>query len=345
MINIGINGLGRIGKSILLQGLEKNNLKIKSINVPGYNIEKIASYLSHDSAHYKIQPPNVEIIDNNKLKINEHEVTLLDKRKPDPNMWKETESEYVFETTGKFLTSEKAKQHNSNYFIMCAPSKDKTPQFLYNGNHLHYKGEKIVSNSSCTTNCLVPLIKILHDKYKISSCNFITIHAVTGSQNVLDGVHLKKRTHRSILNNIIPHTTGASKSAIKILPELNGKIFGTSVRIPTNNVSMIDLNVKLDVDTSVEEILTNLRKKEEIQVNDDEHLVSSDFMTSTCPTIVDSAACMKMSPYEYKFTIWYDNEWSYSAQALRLLNHMYTVNNVKSSKKESVHIPPKYSVV
>lgn len=345
MIHIGINGLGRIGKSILLQSLEKNNLKIKSINVPGYNIEKIASYLSHDSAHYKINPPNVEILDNDKLKINEHEVTLLNKRTPDSNMWKKHSVDYVFETTGKFLTSEKAKLHNSNYFIMCAPSKDNTPQFLYNGNHLQYRGEKIISNSSCTTNCIVPLIKILHDKYKIDSCNFITVHAATGSQNVLDGVHLKKRTHRSILNNIIPHTTGASKSAIKILPDLHGKIFGTSVRVPTNNVSMIDLNVKLNVDTSIEKILQDLRKKEEIQVNDDEHLVSSDFMTSTCPTIVDSAACMKMSPYEYKFTIWYDNEWSYSTQALKLLDHIYMVNNVKSWKEESIHIPPKYSVI
>lgn len=340
MIQLGINGFGRIGKSILLQALEHTNIKVKSINVPGYNVEKIASYLTFDSAHQRYNKPEVQVLDKDVIMINDHKVKLLDKRTPDKNMWNDNNVDYLFETTGRFLTSKDAKKHNCKHFIMCAPAKDDTPQFLFNGNHDQYKGEKIISNSSCTTNCIVPLIKILNNEYKIESSNFITIHAVTGSQNVLDGVHLKKRTHRSILNNIIPHTTGASKSAIKILPELNGKIFGTSVRVPTNNVSMIDLNVKLNIDLPIEDILENLREKKEIMVNDDEHLVSSDFMSTTCPTIVDSAACMKMSSNEYKFTIWYDNEWSYSAQALRLLNHINNVNQ----KKEPIHIPPKYSV-
>lgn len=340
MIQIGINGLGRIGKSILLQSLEHPSIKVKTINVPGYNVNKIASYLNFDSAHQRYKKPEVQVLDKETIMVDDHEIKLLDKRTPEKNMWNDNNADYVFETTGKFLTKEQADKHNSKYFIMCAPAKDDTPQFLFNGNHDKYKGEKIISNSSCTTNCIVPLIKILNNDYKIDSSNFITIHAVTGSQNVLDGVHLKKRTHRSILNNIIPHTTGASKSAIKILPELNGKIFGTSVRVPTNNVSMIDLNVKLNIDTSIEDILENLREKKEIMVNDDEHLVSSDFMSTTCPTIVDSAACMKMSSNEYKFTVWYDNEWSYSAQALRLLNHINNVNQ----KKEPIHIPPKYSV-
>ena len=146
---------------------------------------------------------------------------------------------------------------------------------------------------------------------------------MTGSQNVLDGVHLNKRTHRSILNNIIPHTTGASKSAIKILPNLEGKIYGTSVRIPTNNVSMVDLNVKLNTTQSINNIFNFLRNKSEIIVNDDKHLVSTDFMTTTNPTIVDSNASMEMSKGEYKFTIWYDNEWSYSSQGINMLKYMF----------------------
>tara|TARA_B100001094_G_scaffold321436_1_gene369161 strand:- start:27575 stop:28588 length:1014 start_codon:yes stop_codon:yes gene_type:complete len=326
MINIGINGFGRIGKSILHQALTNNNIKIKSINFPGFKIDRIASYINHDSFH-KTNPLNIEILDEENININEQKIQLLDNRNPEIHMWKKTDSNYVFETTGKFLTTSKALEHNSDYFIMCAPSKDDTPQYLYNGNHSKYVGEHIISNSSCTTNCIVPLIKILDDNYSIENCNFITIHAATASQNILDGPHLKKRSHRSTFNNIIPATTGASKSAIKILPHLKGKIYGTSVRIPTGNVSMVDMNVTLQKGDSLENILDVLRNNEQIIVSDDPYLVSSDFMTSTNPTIVDSSACMNIGKNQYKFTIWYDNEWSYSAQALRMLEHMYCFNN------------------
>ena len=325
MINIGINGFGRIGKSILHQALTNNNIKIKFINFPGFKIDRIASYINHDSFHNNKQL-NVEIKDENNIEINGHTIRLLDNRIPEKNMWKDSESEYVFETTGKFLTKFKAKEHNAEYLIMCAPSGDNTPQYLYNGNHSKYIGENLISNSSCTTNCIVPLIKILHDYYTIESCNFITVHAATASQNILDGPHLKKRNHRSAFNNIIPATTGASKSAIKILPHLKGKIYGTSVRIPTGNVSMVDMNVTLQKDESLENILDVLRNHKEIVVSDDPYLVSSDFMTTTNPTIVDSNACMNIGPNQYKFTIWYDNEWSYSAQALRMLEHMHNFN-------------------
>jgi len=325
MINIGINGFGRIGKTIFQQVINDKNIRICGINFPGFKIDKIQTYINYDSNH-KTELLNITKIDNNKIKINDNIIQIFDNRVPDKNMWNDCNAKYVFETTGKFLTTELARQHNSEYFIMCAPSKDQTPQYLYNGNHEKYNGENIISNSSCTTNCIVPLIKILNEKYGIINCNFITVHAVTASQNVLDGVHLNNRSHRSIFNNIIPHTTGASKSAIKILPELDGKIYGTSVRVPTSNVSMVDLNVTLKKEELLDNILQTLRERNEVQVSDDEHLVSSDFMTTTNPTIIDSAACMKMDEKQYKFTIWYDNEWSYSAQAIKLLKYIHSKN-------------------
>jgi len=323
MINIGINGFGRIGKSILHQSIKNQNIRVTSINFPDFKIDKIISYIQNDSFH-KYDKLDVDVVNEKTIKVNNNIIRVLNKRTPEKDMW--CGAKYVFETTGKFLTNEKAKEHDAEYFIMCAPAKDNTPQYLFNGNHLTYKGEKIISNSSCTTNCIVPLIKLLNDKYGIDHANFITVHAATASQNVLDGVHLKNRSHRSIFNNIIPHTTGASKSAIKILPELEGKIYGTSVRVPTSNVSMVDINVTLKKDESLKDILSFLRTKQEIVVNDDEHLVSTDFMTTTNPTIVDSAACMKMNDRQYKFTIWYDNEWSYSAQAIQMVNHMSKYN-------------------
>ncbi len=324
MIEIGLNGLGRIGKSLLVQCLKEKNIKINAINVPNYNINTLASYLSHDTIHKEIiDKDSINILDNETISINNNVIKLLDNRTPVIDMWKKNNVKYLFDTTGAFLTEEKAQDHNVDYFIMCAPSKDKTPQYLFNGNHEKYNGEKIISNSSCTTNSIVPLLKILDDKYGIETANFLTVHAATASQHVIDGVHLKSRIHRSIINNIIPHSTGASKSAIKILPNLEGKIYGTSVRIPTNNVSMVDLNVKLNTTQSINNIFNFLRNKSEIIVNDDKHLVSTDFMTTTNPTIVDSNASMEMSKGEYKFTIWYDNEWSYSSQGINMLKYMF----------------------
>lgn len=325
-MNIGINGLGRIGKSLLIQSMKRKDMKIKAINIPDFNLETLPSYLLNDSCHKTdIKPHDINIMNNEEIILKGQRIKILNKRNPDSEnevMWRDNDVKYLLDTTGKFLTSEKAKKHNSPYFIMCAPSKDDTPQYLYNGNHKSYSGERIISNSSCTTNSLVPLLKILNDLFVVISANFITVHAATASQHVIDGVHLKSRVHRSIINNIIPHTTGASKSAEKILPELENKIFGTSVRIPTNNVSMIDLNVKLGCYIDFHELMRLLKGCKEIKVSDDPHLVSSDFMTTTCPTIVDSHASMMMGDNEFKFTIWYDNEWSYSCQALKLIEHI-----------------------
>jgi glyceraldehyde 3-phosphate dehydrogenase len=329
-MNIGINGLGRIGKSILIQSLKRNDMKIKAINIPDFNLETLPVYLTNDSCHKTdLKPHEIHILNNEEILVRGERIKILNKRNIDNDgemMWIENDVKYLIDTTGGFLTSEKAKKHNSPYFIMCAPAKDDTPQYLYNGNHELYSGEKIISNSSCTTNSLVPLLKLLNEMFDVISANFITVHAATASQNVIDGVHLKSRVHRSIINNIIPHTTGASKSAEKILPDLKNKIFGTSVRVPTNNVSMIDLNVRLACYAEFHELMRVLRSCKEVVVSDEPYMVSSDFMTTTCPTIIDSHASMAMGDNEFKFTIWYDNEWSYSTQALKLISHMEKVN-------------------
>ena len=328
MIKVGINGLGRIGKSILTQCLKEENIKISAINFPNYKIDRIKSYLSNDSVHKEVIDSNlIEIIGKDLISICGNQIRLLNNREPKENMWNNNDVEYLFDTTGKFLTNELAKKQDAKYLIMCAPSKDKTPQYLFNGNHNKYVGENIISASSCTTNCIVPFLKLIDERYQIESSNFITVHSATASQNVIDGVHLKNRSHRSVFNNIIPHTTGASKSAIKILPKLEGKLFGSSVRVPTVNVSMVDINIKLKNEANLNEILSFLRSSNEVIINDDKYLVSSDFTTTKNPTIIDSNSCMPMGKNEFKFTIWYDNEWSYSAQAIKLVKIMYKYNN------------------
>ena len=323
-MNIGINGFGRIGKSILLQSIHDTRFSVKAINVPDFNMQTMISYLLHDSVHkHSLTKDDIYIINDNTVKILNKNISLLNKRNPEKNMWKNNEVDLLFDTTGKFLTHEKALLHDVNKFIMCAPSKDNTPQYLFNGNHKLYNGENIISNSSCTTNAIVPILKILDETYNVMSSNFLTVHAATASQNVIDGVHLKNRTHRTIINNIIPHSTGASQSAIKILPNLQGKLFGTSVRVPTINVSMVDLNVKLSKRTNLLSIINLLKNSNVVEINNDEHLVSSDFNTTTNPTILDKHASMELTNNEFKFTIWYDNEWSYSAQALNLANYIH----------------------
>tara|TARA_Y100000389_G_C17436580_1_gene505917 strand:- start:549 stop:1613 length:1065 start_codon:yes stop_codon:yes gene_type:complete len=322
MISIGINGLGRIGKSILHQAIERNKYNINAINIPDFNKETLMSYLKHDSCH-KYNTNNYSY-NNEEFYINNKKVHLYDSRDPKKIDWNKKNVEYLVDTTGVFLTKEKAELHKVNKFIMCAPAKDDTKQFVFNGNHNDYNNENIISNASCTTNCLVPVLKLLNDEYGIIKSNFITVHAATASQNVIDSVHLKNRTHRSIFNNIIPHSTGASKSVVKILPSLKEKIHGTSVRIPTANVSMIDLNVILNKSTNLSNIMNFLESKSEVNVNKDKHLVSSDFMTSECPSIVDKYSSMEMGDNHFKITIWYDNEWSYCAQVLNMIEYMET---------------------
>lgn len=323
MPNIGINGFGRIGKCCFLQMIDDSSINIKAININKLSIHNFEQYINNDSIHRK-NNYKVTIISNDIIEINKQLIKIFMTSDPAKIDWKQSGVEYLFETSGAFLTQEKAKLHNSDYIIMSAPPSDLhiTPIFCYGVNEDNYNGEKIISTASCTTNCIAPFLKFIGN-FKIKNANFITIHSATASQSVSDTANFKKRTNRSILNNIIPHTTGASDSLEIILPEFKNKVAGTSVRIPVSNVSMIDLNVTFDNEITKEEILNGIEKIQNDVIALNKHnLVSSDFIGTTTPTIVDYAATIQLQNDMIKFTLWYDNEWSYAAQMIRMVKHM-----------------------
>ncbi len=327
MIYFGINGLGRIGKSILIQYLnnDNKNIKIKAINIPDFDINNLDTYLKNDSTHNYSKNFDIKIINKNLCNINGNDIHILNNRDASKLNWRSYNIEYVIDSTGINLTQDQCYKHNVDYVIICAPPKDNTLQFVYNVNQNSYNGENIISNASCTTNCITPVLKFLNEKYEILNANFTTIHATTASQNTIDTNRFKNRTSRSILNNIIPHSTGASKSITKLLPELNNKIKGTSLRIPVSNVSIVDLNVKLNKNISFDDLFHEINKCDYIELND-KSLVSSDFNTTTNPSIIDKNASLDLGNNEFKLMIWYDNEWSYSSQVLKLLKHIISKN-------------------
>ena len=313
---IGINGFGRIGKCLFLILLHHNDFCVSAINAPDFDINKMDKYLKNDTVHKYSKDFSIEIIDNDNFKINGHIVHVFRDRDPKKVSWDSFQIEIVVDATGAFLTQEKITLHNSKFTIMSAPPKDDTPMFVYGANHKLYKGEKHISNASCTTNAITPILRFLEDNYGIVDANFTTIHAATASQKVVDTVASKNRTSRSIFNNIIPHTTGASSSIGSIVPEIKNKIKGTSVRVPVNNVSLIDLNVRLNILTTLECVIEKMNKCPFIQVCYKD-LVSSDYITTTCPSIVDKNACMNLGNNQFKIMIWYDNEWSYANQLVK----------------------------
>ena len=216
MIPVGINGFGRIGKCVFIQLINNKRFKISAINAPNFDIKYIKTYLMHDSVHQYDKNFIIEIIDDQNFKLNGNLIHVFKNRDAKQLDWKEYNIEYVIDATGAYLTTDKCKDHNANYVIQCAPPKDKTPLFVYNVNHTKYNGENIVSNASCTTNCITPVLKFLDDKYGINNANFTTIHSTTASQTTVDILNSNNRTHRSILNNIIPHSTGASSSIFEL---------------------------------------------------------------------------------------------------------------------------------
>lgn len=336
MINVAINGLGRIGKCVLLLLLNNPNFSIRCINAPNLCVEEIADYLKYDSTHNYPRNFTIEIISKDVIKINNHVIKLFSDRNAKNLLWREFGAEYLIDATGCYLTTEKCKEHDIDYVVMSSPPKDKdTPSFIYGVNCQNYNGERIISASSCTTNCISPMLKLLHDNYTILDANFTTIHATTGSQYTIDVLNKASRTNRSILNNIIPHTTGASSAITCVLPELEGKINGTSIRVPVLNCSLLDVNVELaDKNITLNDIVNKIKSHELFdivyQVNN-KQLVSCDFITTTTPTILDSKASISMGNGKFKLMLWYDNEWSYSAQLIRTMEYMYKQNQCKKS--------------
>jgi glyceraldehyde 3-phosphate dehydrogenase len=342
MIKIAINGLGRIGKCVLLQLINNPNFSICCINAPNLTTEDVKDYLLYDSTHNYSKNFRIEIISQDSIKINNDIIKLFFDRNAKKLPWRDYGAEYLIDATGCYLTTEKCKDHDIDHVIMSSPPKDKnTPTFIFGVNHLNYRGEKIVSASSCTTNCIAPMLKLLNDNYTILDANFTTIHATTGSQYTVDVLNKASRTNRSILNNIIPHTTGASSAITCVLPELEGKINGTSIRIPVLNCSLLDVNVELnDKNVTLNDISNKIKHHELFDIVyhvNDKQLVSCDFLTTTTPTILDTKASISMNNGKFKLMLWYDNEWSYSAQMIRMVEHMYKHNQNNNRKIKIVN--------
>jgi len=340
MINIGINGFGRIGKCVFLQLLNNVNFSIKCLNATEIKVSEIEDYLNFDTTHKHNIKIKVEILSNQLFKINNHVIHLISERDAKKIDWKKMDCEYIIDATGSYLTTEKCLDHNAEYVIMSSPPKDNTPTFIVGANQHVYNGEKIVSGSSCTTNCIAPILRLLNDNYGIEDCVFTTIHAATASQYVVDVLKKSSRTNRSIFNNIIPHTTGASSSVTAVLPMLEGKINGTSVRVPVVNCSLVDLNVELSDKNVTLKDISQLIKSDALYKTvydvSDKKLVSGDFVTTTTPTILDINASIDMGNGRLKIMVWYDNEWSYSSQLIRLVEKMVDFN--KNTIKEKYFV-------
>lgn len=340
MTSIGINGFGRIGKCVFLQLLNDANFSIKCINATDIKVGEIEDYLNFDTTHKHYIKIKVEVLSNQLFKINNHVIHLISERDAKKIDWKKMECEYIIDATGSYLTTEKCLDHNVNYVVMSSPPKDNTPTFIVGANEEVYNGEKIVSGSSCTTNCIAPILRLLNNSYGIEDCVFTTIHAATASQYVVDVLKKSSRTNRSIFNNIIPHTTGASSSVTAVLPMLEGKINGTSVRVPVVNCSLVDLNVELSNKNVTLKDISQLIKSDALYkvVYDvsDKKLVSGDFVTTTTPTILDVNASIDMGNGRLKLMVWYDNEWSYSSQLIRLVERMVEFNTNSSETDNSI---------
>ncbi len=325
-IKVGINGFGRIGRMVFRAAVENfaNDIEIVGINDlldPDY----LAYMLKFDSVHgtfkhdIKVEGSTM-IVDGKKIR-------LTAEKDPTQLKWNEVGAEIVVESTGLFLEDAKARQHitaGAKKVIMSAPSKDATPMFVYGVNHTTYAGQDIISNASCTTNCLAPISKVLNDTFGIKRGLMTTIHAATATQKTVDGPSKKDwRGGRGILENMIPSSTGAAKAVGKVLPALNGKLTGMSVRVPTSDVSFVDLTVELEKEASYEDICAAMKKASEGELKGilgytDEAVVSTDFRGDARTSIFDVKAGIQLDSTFVKVCSWYDNEWGYSNKVLEM---------------------------
>lgn len=326
MVKLGINGFGRIGRMVFRAAVENFS---KDIEVVGINDlldpEYLAYMLKYDSVH---GPFCGEIsVEGNTLIVNGKRIRLTAEMDPANLKWNEVGAEVVVESTGLFLTDEKARKHieaGAKKVIMSAPSKDATPMFVFGVNDKTYAGQDIISNASCTTNCLAPISKVLNDKFGIVRGLMTTVHAATATQKTVDGPSKKDwRGGRGILENIIPSSTGAAKAVGKVLPELNGKLTGMSLRVPTSDVSFVDLTVELAKPTSYEDICAAMKEASKGELKGvlgytNEAVVSTDFRNNSNTSIFDEKAGIQLDPTFVKVCAWYDNEWGYSNKVLEM---------------------------
>ncbi len=327
MIKIGINGFGRIGRLILRIATQRDNVQVVAIN-DLLDVDYLAYMLKYDSVHGRFDG-EVDVKDG-KLIVNGQEIRVTSERNPESLKWNEVDVEYVVECTGIFKTLDSAGKHitaGAKKVVISAPSTD-APMFVMGVNHEQLKAsDTIISNASCTTNCLAPIAKVLHDNFEITDGLMTTIHASTATQRTVDGPSKKNwRLGRSALHNIIPSTTGAAKAVGKVIPELNGKLTGMAFRVPTMDVSVVDLTVNIAKGASYEEICRVMKDASENELRGilgytDESVVSQDFVGETCTSVFDVQAGMGLTDNFVKVVAWYDNEYGYSSKTLDLLEY------------------------
>ena len=334
-IKVGINGFGRIGRLVFRAGIVRDDIEIVAVNAPDKTPEQLAYVVKYDSVHGRFNG-TVEVVDGN-LVVNGKNVKLLNSRDPSALPWGELGVDYVLECTGKFLTKESAQPHldaGAKVVVLSGPSKDDTPMFVCGVNLDKYDPSMtVVSNASCTTNCLAPLAKVINDKFGIIEGLMTTVHAGTATQNVVDAFSKKNwRLSRSCFENIIPSTTGAAKAVGKVIPELKGKLTGMSMRIPSADVSIVDLTCRLEKGASYDEICAAVKEAAEgpmagVLAYTDEEVVSSDFRTDPHTSIFDANAGISLNPNFVKLVAWYDNEWGFSNKMLDLTKYIDSVRN------------------
>ena len=326
-IKVGINGFGRIGRNVLRSAVQNfgNDIQVVAIN-DLLEPEYLAYMLRYDSVHGRFDGD--VSIDGNHLVVNGRKIRLTQERDPANLKWDEVGADVVIESTGLFLDKASAQKHldaGAKKVLLSAPSKDDTPMFVYGVNHQKYAGEAIVSNASCTTNCLAPVAKVLNDKWGIKRGLMTTVHAATATQKTVDGPSNKDwRGGRGILENIIPSSTGAAKAVGVVLPDLKGKLTGMSFRVPTSDVSVVDLTVELEKDASYAEICAEMKAQSEgalkgILGYTEDKVVATDFRGDARTSIFDAEAGIALDGTFVKLVSWYDNEWGYSNKCLEMV--------------------------
>ncbi len=335
MIKVGINGFGRIGRFVFRAAQTRNDIQIVGINdlCP---VDYLAYMLKYDTMHGQFEGTIEFDVEKNLLIVNGNPIRVTAERNPADLKWNEVEAEYVVESTGLFLSKDKAQAHieaGAKYVVMSAPSKDDTPMFVCGVNFDKYvKGTQFVSNASCTTNCLAPIAKVLNDKWGIKDGLMTTVHSTTATQKTVDGPSLKDwRGGRAAAGNIIPSSTGAAKAVGKVIPELNGKLTGMAFRVPTLDVSVVDLTVNLAKPATYAEICAAMKEASENELAGvlgytDEDVVSADFLGDARTSIFDAKAGIQLTDTFVKVVSWYDNEIGYSNKVLELIPHMKKVN-------------------
>ena len=326
-IKVGINGFGRIGRNVLRSAVQNfgNDIQVVAIN-DLLEPEYLAYMLRYDSVHGRFDGD--VSIDGNHLVVNGQKIRLTQERDPANLKWDEVGADVVIESTGLFLDKASAQKHldaGAKKVLLSAPSKDDTPMFVYGVNHQKYAGEAIVSNASCTTNCLAPVAKVLNDTWGIKRGLMTTVHAATATQKTVDGPSNKDwRGGRGILENIIPSSTGAAKAVGVVLPELKGKLTGMSFRVPTSDVSVVDLTVELEKPATYAEICAEMKAQSEgalkgILGYTEDKVVATDFRGDARTSIFDAEAGIALDGTFVKLVSWYDNEWGYSNKCLEMV--------------------------